>query len=211
MQTLDCIKCLLCKNIPWEVYWGFMYRIAFETGSALRSTLPPRWYLDRDVKVEQSSFKFVTEEERRDKTNKRKAFEDLGALVLDRLRRPRRFSAESGCCLVQRPAVDHWFFNSRPYQPEGWIQWGPIGVGAFRILSNNLSLPERSFATEPVYSVWLWALRSGQACGLQSCRVPLHCRAVDNVCVGSGCWWEKIFFDPQIVNSWPLVLFSTQL
>ena len=37
-------------HIPWEVYWGFMYRIVCETGSAFRSTLPPRLYLDRDVK-----------------------------------------------------------------------------------------------------------------------------------------------------------------
>jgi len=43
-----------------------MYRIVCETGSALRSTLPPRLYLDRDVKVEESSSKVVTEEKRSD-------------------------------------------------------------------------------------------------------------------------------------------------
>ena len=43
-----------------------MYRIVCETGGDLRSALPPRLYLDRDVKVEESSFKFVTEEKRSD-------------------------------------------------------------------------------------------------------------------------------------------------
>ena len=63
---------------------------------ALRSTLPPRLYLDRDVEVEESSFKFVTEEKQSNMNE--------GKL---RLRRPRRLSAESGSCLVQRPVVDH--------------------------------------------------------------------------------------------------------
>ena len=43
-----------------------MYRIVCETGSALGSTRPPRLYLDRDVKVEESSSKFVTEKKRSD-------------------------------------------------------------------------------------------------------------------------------------------------
>jgi len=76
-----------------------MYRIVCETGSALRSALPPRLYLDRDVKVEESSFKFVTEDQRSDKTKETKAKE--------RLRRPRRLNAEGGSCLVQRPVDDH--------------------------------------------------------------------------------------------------------
>jgi len=47
-----------------------MYRIVCETGSASRSTLPPRQYLDRDVKVEKSSSKFVTENKKRSDMNK---------------------------------------------------------------------------------------------------------------------------------------------
>ena len=47
-----------------------MYRIVCETGSASRSTLTPRQYLDRDVKVEESSSKFVTENKKRSDMNK---------------------------------------------------------------------------------------------------------------------------------------------
>jgi len=70
-----------------------MYRIACETGSALRSTLPPRLYLDRDVKVEESSSKFVTEGKRSDMNEgQTKDYETTA-----------RLCAVTGSCLVQLP------------------------------------------------------------------------------------------------------------
>jgi len=57
-----------------------MYRIVCKTGSALRSTHPPRLYLDRDVKVEESSSKFVTERKaKRHERRTNKGLRDHGA------------------------------------------------------------------------------------------------------------------------------------
>ena len=67
-----------------------MYRIVCETGSALRSTLPPRLYLDRDVEVEESSSKFVTEEKRSDMNERQTKDYETTA----------RLCAVSGSCLV---------------------------------------------------------------------------------------------------------------
>ena len=70
-----------------------MYRIVCENVSALRSTLPPRLYLDHDVKVEESSFKCVTAEKRSDMNEgKREDYETTA-----------RLCAVSGSCLVQPP------------------------------------------------------------------------------------------------------------
>ena len=70
-----------------------MYRNVCETGSALRSTLPPRLHLDRDVKVEESSSKFVTEGKRSDMNEgQTKDYETTA-----------RLCAVSGSCLVQLP------------------------------------------------------------------------------------------------------------
>jgi len=57
-----------------------MYRIVCEIGSALRCTLPPRLYLDGDVKVEESSSKFVTERKaKRHERRTNKRLRDHGA------------------------------------------------------------------------------------------------------------------------------------
>jgi len=50
----------------------------------LTSTLPPRPprpYLDRDVKVEESSFKFVTEDQRSDMKGARQGVKDYGTMA----------------------------------------------------------------------------------------------------------------------------------
>jgi len=78
-------------HIPWEVYWGFMYRIVCETGSALRSTLPPRLYLDRDVKNQVLSSWL-----------KRKR-SDMNEGQTKDYETTARLCAVSGSCLVQLP------------------------------------------------------------------------------------------------------------
>jgi len=47
----------------------------------LTSTLPSRLYLDRDVEVEESSFKFVTEDQRSDMNRARQGVKDYESMA----------------------------------------------------------------------------------------------------------------------------------
>ena len=154
--TLACVilepKRVLCRryilssvpcvwSMPWEVYWGCMYRIVCGTGSSLRSTLPPRLYLDRDVKVQESSsgsWQKISER-LENKADKR------------RTTRPWRICALSGICFVQLPRsfIDSWL-KAVP----GLVHEGLSGVSVFRLHLSNVLFLKRGFAIEPLYSIW---------------------------------------------------------
>jgi len=137
-------------SIPWEVNWGFMYRIVYGTGSTLRSTPRPRplTVTSRLWKNQVlSSWLKISEATKQIKGKLRRDCEDLGALAL-------RVGAAWYSDLWS--TIDSFIkgrTNLRVEYNEGQ------SVLAFRLLSNNLSLPERSFAIEPVYYVsWDFAV-----------------------------------------------------
>jgi len=133
-----------------------MYRIVCETGSTLRGTLPSRLHLDRNVKgikVSRSSSwrKFSEASERSEEDKKVKYHETMARLCCER----------ALSCLVWRPRS---FIDSLLKVILRWYNEGQSGIIVtrcwLRLLSQStlqqLSLPKRSFAIEPVNFISTW-------------------------------------------------------